>query len=500
MMSASSTAHRPRPRALLLVVVLAFVALGALPSAASAAFFEPEASFGQLENPQGVATDDAGRVYVADAARGRVDVFDSARQNNRFLRSIGEGDLKSPVGVAVDVRGRIYVADAAGNTVTQYDSILDDAKKRRFFGSPGSSLGNLSNPRYVDTDGSAQVYVTERDNLRLQYFKVQSGDLVPVAAFGLGDGFDAPEGLVRDKDGRLYVADDSETGGEVRVLDDKGAQLRTVAGAGTAEGQVASPRGLADDRLGRLFVVDSGNSRVQAFGSFASGSNLLASSGSLGTGSENFDHPSGAAVAPGALLYVADSGNHRVVRLRIDDQDHDGALDAADTCPGLADADQRDTDRDGMGDACDPDDDGDRVLDEADRCPRGGRGTDANDDGCADPTSSITSPRSGTYSRARAPRTVSGRAAADELGVLQVDVALARKRGSRCSFFSRGRFGAPRACASPVFIRASGRERFSARVSLRAPGTYVVRTRALQRGGLAETRVDAKNQRTLRVR
>ena len=498
-MTASSNTRPPRRRALV-VVLLALVALGALPSGASAAFFEPEATFGQLENPQGVATDDAGRVYVADSARGRVDVFGSARQDNRFLRSIGQGELKAPVGVAVDVRGRIYVADAATGTVTQYDSILDDAKKRRFFGSPGSSLGNLSNPRYIDTDGSAQVYVTERDNLRLQYFKVQSGELVPVAAFGLGDGFDAPEGLVRDNDGRLYVADESETGGEVRVLDDKGAQLRTVAGSGTGAGQVASPRGLADDRLGRLFVVDSGNNRVQAFGSYASGSGQLGSFGSLGTGEANFDRPSGAAVAPGALLYVADTGNRRVVRVRIDDEDRDGALDAADTCPGVADPDQRDTDRDRSGDACDEDDDDDRDRDEADRCPRGARGADANGDGCSDPTSTITSPQGATYRRERPPRAVTGRATGDDLGVLGVDVAVARKRGARCAFFSRGRFRGSRSCTSPVFFRASGRERFSARVSMRAPGTYLVRTRAIQRGGLAEAGAGAKNQRTLRVR
>ncbi len=52
------------------------------------------------------------------------------------------------------------------------------------------------------------------------------------------------------------------------------------------------------------------------------------------------------------------------------DADGDGIDDGLDNCPAIANAAQVDTDRDGSGDACDPDDDGDGVLDGADDCPR----------------------------------------------------------------------------------------------------------------------------------
>jgi hypothetical protein len=45
------------------------------------------------------------------------------------------------------------------------------------------------------------------------------------------------------------------------------------------------------------------------------------------------------------------------------DGDADGVVDLGDNCPLVANADQRDTDRDGAGDACDPDDDGDGMPD-----------------------------------------------------------------------------------------------------------------------------------------
>ena len=38
-------------------------------------------------------------------------------------------------------------------------------------------------------------------------------------------------------------------------------------------------------------------------------------------------------------------------------------------CPSIANSDQRDIDRDGIGDVCDDDDDADGLVDEIDNCP-----------------------------------------------------------------------------------------------------------------------------------
>jgi serine protease len=65
------------------------------------------------------------------------------------------------------------------------------------------------------------------------------------------------------------------------------------------------------------------------------------------------------------------------------DDDGDGAADASDTCPLVANADQADADGDGLGDACD-DSDGDGAADALDECPLD-PANDADADGfCAD--------------------------------------------------------------------------------------------------------------------
>lgn len=51
------------------------------------------------------------------------------------------------------------------------------------------------------------------------------------------------------------------------------------------------------------------------------------------------------------------------------DDDGDGVLDTADVCPLVADPEQGDADGNGTGDACQNDDDGDGILDTVDKCP-----------------------------------------------------------------------------------------------------------------------------------
>lgn len=83
------------------------------------------------------------------------------------------------------------------------------------------------------------------------------------------------------------------------------------------------------------------------------------------------------------------------------DSDGDGIADSADNCPNVANADQIDTDNDGLGDACDTDEvidtDGDGIEDSYDNCPAVANAdqADVDNDGIGDACDAPVDPSTG---------------------------------------------------------------------------------------------------------
>ncbi len=138
-----------------------------------------------------------------------------------------------------------------------------------------------------------------------------------------------------------------------------------------------------------LFVSQNGNGRISAYD--------LATDGKSGTHLETVDTSAssimGLEIGPDDKLWYVDYNNNKVIRLDpAPDSDSDGVHDTVDNCPNTSNPTQTDYDSDGMGDACDEDDDEDGVLDDApDDCPFSSDlnwdeigGTDYDEDGCED--------------------------------------------------------------------------------------------------------------------
>lgn len=124
-----------------------------------------------LSFPNGIAVDGHGNVYVTDSNNGRLVVFDPAGQMIATVtRGVGEGDLGLPRGVTVD-GDRLYVVDTSNHTVRMYRVSEAEAASPKYlesFGEEGTLDGRFEFPNGIAADSRARLYVTDRENNRVQ--------------------------------------------------------------------------------------------------------------------------------------------------------------------------------------------------------------------------------------------------------------------------------------------------------------------------------------------
>jgi DNA-binding beta-propeller fold protein YncE len=447
---------------LLPALIAAACLLGIATGSAGAVSFEWEGATISSVAPGSITTDRAGRVYVPMRHQGKVNIYDNARGGNRLLASVGTGQLQDPIAAVIDLRDYLYVADAATNSIVAFTPYYLGSTFLATTGTTGGSLGQFSGLREIAADLEPRIYAAEAENGRVQSLDPARGALTSLFAFGVTDpGPWGPiAGVAIDKSNRLVVSSESPTDAP-RLYGPNGALIGAIESAGSAPGQVSGALGVNFDPLDRLIVADTGNDRVELFNSVNGGLGYLGQYGTTGSGTGQFDSPGSVVTAPGAIAYVADTGNGRIVRLRYDDADHDSALDARDNCAGLTNALQGDVDSDGIGDDCDPDIDGDLYPNGSDKCPLVKPFTDKNKDGCQDPFSTVSKLR-----KSSSAVSLRGTASGSTLGVARVEVAIARVGAKQLHF-----------------VRARGTTRWSLKVSARrlASGKYRIYTRAIQK-------------------
>jgi len=126
---------------------------------------------GQLNFPNGIVVDAQNNIEVSDSNNGRLVIFGQyGKMLATISQGIGEGDLGLPRGVAVDGAGRLFVADTADHMVRLY--VVDKSKATPTyvgsFGGEGQLDGTFEYPNGVATDKRAHIYITDRENNRVQ--------------------------------------------------------------------------------------------------------------------------------------------------------------------------------------------------------------------------------------------------------------------------------------------------------------------------------------------
>ena len=218
----------------------------------------------RLREPSGVAIDAADNIYVADAERGFVVVFD---HNGGFLRCIGnfrgEPQYARPTGIAIDrERRHIYLSDTPRNMIFVMN--LDGNVVKRF----GRARDGIGHDEFEEPTDIAinreHVFVLEARGTRVQ---VMDHDGQAMRSFPIPHGADPninrENGLGSDRDGNVYVS--SFHSSMVRVFRDDGQLLSVFGRPGHSAGEFVGPAGLWFDSGNRLYIADSGNGRVQLF-------------------------------------------------------------------------------------------------------------------------------------------------------------------------------------------------------------------------------------------
>jgi DNA-binding beta-propeller fold protein YncE len=122
--------------------------------------------------PNCLSVDKQGNVFVSDSNNGRIAVFGA---NGSLLttvgRGVGEGDLGLPRGMALDDSGRLFVVDTTDHMVRVFKVGTNLSRPPTFlgsFGTGGQLDGTFRFPNGAAADSRGRIYVTDRDNNRVQ--------------------------------------------------------------------------------------------------------------------------------------------------------------------------------------------------------------------------------------------------------------------------------------------------------------------------------------------
>jgi sugar lactone lactonase YvrE len=299
--------------------------------------------------PQGVALDTVGNVYVADTANATIRMVNPGGVVTTFAGSAGiygsangsgtGAQFYQPSSVVVDTNGNVYVADTLNHTIRMVNSGGAVSTLAGAAGIYGSANGASGTARFYTPQGVAvsgtNVYIADTGNGTIRQVSSSSGFTTTLAgspSVGSVDGsgtaalFAWPQGAAIDGGGNIYVGDTCNH--TIRKVTPAGL-VSTFAGSagtyGTNDGSGGSarfygPQGISIDSGGTLLVADTVNHTIRKVTSGGSVSTFVGTASSSGitdaTGlAAQFNGPQAVAIASSGMAYVADTGNHTIRKI-----------------------------------------------------------------------------------------------------------------------------------------------------------------------------------------
>ena len=302
-----------------------------------------------LGRAYGIAVESSGNVLVT-AADGYGELLRVQPGNPDFAAVAGGGSyvgdgllagaavLRSPQGVTTDAAGNLFIADASNLLVRRVDAktgiISTFAGNHNYYDEPSDNGKPATTvpvvPVDVAVDSNGDLYIADAGNYRIKKVDAKTGVLTFYAGGGdppngNNDGLPAtdakflrPVALTFDRANNLYVADADAN--RVYVVDAATKKITTLAGNGKEEffgdggpakdAGLAQPTGVAVDANGIVYIVDSNNVRVRKVAADKTISTFA------GTGDDTQLSPKRVAIdRRNGTLFVTDAYSSRVKRV-----------------------------------------------------------------------------------------------------------------------------------------------------------------------------------------
>jgi len=289
-----------------------------------------------LSNPQGVALDAAGNIYISDTGNTRVLEYNPNTQIATIL-----GNYVWVPGAACDGGTTSPTINVNCNFTNYTSNTIASAKTQNITNEIGAAVvPTVAPPQYkwgkplgLAVDAWGNVFVADAGNASATPAippavveipaNIDLGGATPLLQYPGAPTFTNPVAVAVDSKGFIYVADTQNVAGEVTRIPPGGGDLQPAGSTfpGSALNVVSAlplfggqginnPNGVAVDAAGDVFISDaSGNAVWEAPAAGPPNGNpfVLSFSG--------LSSPAGLALDANGNLYVADSGNKQILNM-----------------------------------------------------------------------------------------------------------------------------------------------------------------------------------------
>jgi sugar lactone lactonase YvrE len=259
------------------------------------------ATAAELNDPTSVAFDAAGDLFIAETGDNRIREVNHATGIITTVAGNGTGgyngdtiaataaELNEPDGVAIDAAGDIFIADQWNDRIREVNHVTGVITTVAGTGSGGFNGNNIQAtaaelffPEGIALDAAGDIFIADQWNDEIREVNHVTGIITAVAGTGssgfTGDNGPAtaaelnnPFGVALDAAGDIFIADHNNN--RIREVNHATGVITTVAGNGSSgftgdngpatAAELNSPTEVVVDSAGDLLIADQSNQRVR---------------------------------------------------------------------------------------------------------------------------------------------------------------------------------------------------------------------------------------------